>query len=182
MTLALPTLATPADLERLSAAGERYELIKGELIQMSPVGGNQGNASLELATLVNAFLRANRIGRGFTSETGFLVAPETVLAPDLGIILHPRVPRPIPDGWIPVIPDLVLETRAPGVSEREVRERMQLWLSFGVKVAWDLDPKRRQLTIYQPELPSRLIQESDSLTCEELLPGFVLPMRDVFEV
>jgi Uma2 family endonuclease len=181
MTLALPKRATAADLERLSAKGEQYELIEGELVPMPPVGDEQGETTVSLSAEVTVFVRRNGLGR-CRGDTGFLIArdPDTVLAPDFSFTTKERVaPRPS-RSWGTIIPDLVLENRAPSTSEREAREKMERWLQVGVKVGWDMDPIRRRLTIYQPGQAPVTLGEDDTLTCEELLPGFSLALRDLF--
>jgi Uma2 family endonuclease len=182
MAVTLPRLKTALDLERLSVAGERYELINGELVAMPPAGDDHGFTGMDLAGEVSVFARRRKLGRCSLADTGFLLAqnPDTVLAPDLAFTRTERLPAKHLPGWATVVPDLVLEVRSPGTSIRESREKMELWLSFGVKVGWELDPPRRTLTIYRPEQAPVTLGENDTLTCEELLPGFSLALRDLF--
>lgn len=181
MSLTLPKHITASDLERLSSEGERYELIRGELVPMSPVGNEQAVSTVSLIAEVAVFVRRNGLGR-CTVDGGFLVArdPDTVLAPDFSFTVKGRVFSKPPRGWSEVVPDLVLENRAPSTSERQAREKMEQWLEAGVKVGWDMDPIRLQVTIYQPGQPPITLGEVDTLTCEELLPGFSLALRDLF--
>ena len=119
-----PEIYTEADLEELSANGEHYELIRGELKPMSPAGGGHGSVTMDLIAIVHSHIRTNDLGRGFTSETGFVVEenPRTILAPDYAFITRARVPDPMPDNFVPVVPDLVLETRRPGDTARRRRQ------------------------------------------------------------
>lgn len=182
MALTLPQRATAADLEKLAAAGERYELINGELVPMAPAGDEHG-WGMDLSGELWVFVRRRKLGRCYLAETGFLVSrnPDTVLAPDGAFTAAARLPAQPSKSWATVVPDLVLEVRSPGTSGREVREKIDLWLRYEVKVAWDLDQPRKQLTIYRPNQPPETLGIDDTLTCEELLPGFVLPLRDLFE-
>jgi len=182
MSVAPGLPGTATDLERLSAEGRRFELIAGELQQMSPVGGKQGSASIDLGTEVNYYVRRGRLGRCFAAETGFLLAqdPDTVLAPDLAFIRRDRLPEVLPDGWVPREPDLVLETRSAHDSEREIREKVELWLSYGVQVVWDLDPKRRRLTLYRQGEAPEVLGPAEVLREPELLPGFSLALQELF--
>jgi Uma2 family endonuclease len=77
-------------------------------------------------------------------------------------------------------PDLVLETRSPNDSRRESAEKIALWLKFGVRVVWDLDPKREVLAVHRPGKPEERLGTDAVLAEPELLPGFSVPVRDLF--
>jgi len=181
MNLAPERLVTASDLERLSWEGHRCELVGGELQEMSPVGGNQGAKTVRLIAQVVPFILEKQLGEPFTSETGFLLSrdPDTVLAPDFAFIRQGRLPGAVPESWVPVVPDLVLETRSAHDSEREIREKAELWLRYGVQVVWDLDPKRRRLTLYRQGEPPEVLGPADVLTEPGLLPGFSLNLNEV---
>ena len=175
-------LVTAADLERLPEE-ERYELIEGRLVPMWPLDWERGLRTATLSCLVALFVKENKLGRCVAAGTGFLTAqnPETVLAVSFAFTRRERAaPRP-EWSWGKVIPDLVLSTRAPSITDQEARERSELWLHAGVRVSWDLAPTHRTLTIYQAGQAPQTLTESDTLTCEELLPGFALPMYEVFD-
>ena len=125
-----PELYTQFDLEELSAQGARYELIRGELKPMAPAGAEHGSITVDLIALVHGHVLKNQLGRGFTSETGFIVReePRTILAPDYAFIARERVPEFIPKGFMPAVPDLVLETRSPGDTARAVAAKVEPWL------------------------------------------------------
>jgi Uma2 family endonuclease len=149
---------------------------------MSPVGGSQGAGTINLSSLATVYVRQAGLGRCFGAETGFRLArnPDTVLAPDWAFITKERLPDPIPDGFIQMAPDLVLETRSPNDSRREIAEKIALWLKFGVRVVWDLDPKREVLAVHRPGKPEERLGTDAVLTEEALLPGFSVPVRDLF--
>src|SRR5690348_6608002 len=123
MTLALPKQATAADLERLSANGERYELVKGKLVPMPPANFDHGFRTMSLSIRVGAYIVQHDLGGCTAAETGFWVArdPDTVLASDFAFIRRERLPAEPSRSWGTVVPDLILETRSPSTSEREAR-------------------------------------------------------------
>lgn len=173
-----PEIYTQDDLEQLSAQGARYELIRGELKPMSPAGGGHGSVTMELSILVGSHIFANQLGKTFAAETGFLVEenPRTILAPDFAFIVRERVPVPIPDNFVPVVPDLVLETRSPGDTARAVAAKVELWLEVGAREVWELNPRRQILTVYAPDAEPRALSATDKLE-SELLPGLSLELR-----
>ncbi len=173
-----PELYSDADYERLNANGQSYELIRGELKLMIPAGADHGNVTVDLVALVHGHVLANDLGKGFTSETGFIVEenPRTILAPDYAFITKARVIYPIPKGFMPVVPDLVLETRSPGDTAREVAAKIELWLEVGAREVWELNPRRQILTVYTPNNEPRALSADDKLE-SALLPGLSLELR-----
>jgi Uma2 family endonuclease len=183
MSAAPELKATVEDLERLSAQGYRYELIDGELREMSPVGSAQAIATINLSSYATVHVRQHRLGTCFAAEAGFRFPhqPETVLAPDWAFIAVERAPAAFPKrGFLEAVPDLVLETRAPDDSRREIQEKIDRWLAAGVRVVWDLDPERRVLAVHRPGTAPQTLGQDDVLTEEELLPRFSIKIAELF--
>ena len=88
------------------------------------------------------------------------------------------MPRPIPNNFVPVVPDLVLETRSSGDTARAVAAKVELWLEVGAREIWELNPRRKVLTVYTPDQQPRALSAADSLE-SELLPGLSLELDSV---
>jgi Uma2 family endonuclease len=84
-------------------------------------------------------------------------------------------------GFASIVPDAVLEVRSPSDNRREVEEKIQRWLNAGVRIVWELNPKTQVMTIYRPGEEPRRLGIDDTLTGEDVLPGFTLPLRLLFE-
>jgi len=179
---AVAKLYTAEDLERLSVQGCRYELIQGELRTMSPTGGAHGNATDRLAAYARMYIDEAGLGECFAAETGFVIAsaPDTVLAPDWAFIAEERLPDPIPDGYVPVVPDIVAETRSPNDTRKETAEKIRQWLQAGVRMVLELDPKARRMVVYRPGLEPKTLEIGDEFSGEDVLPGFSLPIAKLF--
>lgn len=182
-TISPEIIYTEADLERLSLEGLRYELIRGELIEMPPAGFYHGALTDLLTSRVSVYVQDNDLGMGTAAETGFKTGqdPDTVMAPDWAFIAKDRLPAEWPrKGFMPVVPDLVLETRSPEDTKREVINKAQEWLSAGVRIVWALDPLARTLTVYRPGEEPQALGPNDTLSGEEVLPGFTYPLNKLF--
>jgi Uma2 family endonuclease len=181
----LPTARryTAEDLEDLSAQGHRYELIRGELHPMPPPAGEEhGSTTYDLGFEVGLFVRANDLGRCYTAETGFILArnPDTVLAPDFAFVSKEHLAGPPQPGFAPLVPDLVLETRSPNDRGQEVADKVRQWLDAGVRVVWELNLKARVLTVHRADAEPRPLGPDDTLTGDDVLPGFALSLRKLF--
>ena len=177
-----PKLYTAEDLEQLSAQGHRYELVRGALQPMSPTSEEHGNATYLLTLYLGLFIEEHQLGRGYAAETGFLIArdPDTVLAPDFAFVSRERHPETVAKTFAPFVPDLVLETRSAGDTKAQAARKVERWLQAGVKMALDLDPKARVLTVYRPGAEPRVLRIEDELSGEDVLPGFTLPLAKLF--
>lgn len=173
---------TAADLERLSDQGYHYELIKGELRPLSPTGGPHGKASNRIAFYANGHIYGNALGEGFAAETGFITEenPDNVMAPDFAFVAQERLPDPLPDSFVPVVPDLVVETRSPSDTQRKAVEKAEGWLQAGVRLVWEINPKTRVLTVYHAGRLPQALNANETLEGEDVLPGFTLPLALIF--
>ena len=162
----------------------RCELVRGELIMMSPAGSEHGAIAAEMAAVLRDFVKPRRLGVVLGAETGFRIAtdPDTVLAPDVAFILADRVGERLPRGFFPGAPDLAVEVLSPGDRASEVIAKVENWLAAGCRAAWVVDPKTQTVTVYHPDHKAVLLQPSDTLADGDLLPGFGIPVAEVFAI
>ena len=122
------------------------------------------------------------MGRVFSAETGFTIArePDTVRAPDIAFISQNRLPALLPDGYLELVPDLVVEVVSPNDTAREVREKVNDWLDAGVRLVWVVDYQKRIITEYYSRQQYRVLTEYDTLDGGDVVSGFSLPVCEVF--
>jgi Uma2 family endonuclease len=116
------------------------------------------------------------------AETGFQIArdPDTVRAPDVGFVLSEREPGEPVKGYFPGPPDLAVEVLSPDDRASEVLAKVRDWLAAGCRRVWVVDPRTRTVSVYRSPSEIVVLSESDTLTDEELLPGFHLPVGEIF--
>ena len=160
----------------------RCELLRGELIMMSPAGSEHGMIVAEIAGILRDFVKPRALGVVLGAETGFRVSsnPDTVLAPDVAFIQTDRIRAGLPKGYFPGAPDLAVEVLSPNDRAGEVLAKVQDWLSAGCTVVWVVDPKTQTVTIYGADRRAMILTSADTLTGGELLPGFSSSVAGIF--
>ena len=174
---------TAEELFQLPDDNCRCALVGGELQRMNPAGFDHGAVIVNLTAPLAQHVKAHRLGVVCGAETGFVLArnPDTVLAPDIAFVRRERVPatgRPT-SFWEGAL-DLAVEVTSPWDTRPEVAGKVEAWLSAGTPVVWVVDPQDATVTIHQSGRATRRLAESDTLDGAPLLPGFSLPVREIF--
>ena len=179
------TLHTAEDLLRVSARDKgrkRYELVRGELIEMAPAGPPHSRIASKLNSRLRIHVEPQDLGEVYGPDAGFRISsdPDTVRAPDVSYIAKGRLPDPEPPGFWPVVPDLVAEVVSPGDTAVEVQDKVDEYLRAGVRLVWVLYPEARTIYAYDSLEAARVLHAEDTLTGGSVLPGFSCPVRDIF--
>ena len=172
-------------LEFSTDSSHRYELRKGNLTIMAPAGSEHGHTTMGIGARLRVFSEEAGIGLVFAAETGFKLEsdPDTVLAPDVAFVRRGRLPAGrLPTTYFPGPPDLAVEVVSPGDTAPEVQDKVQQWLRAGSKLVWVVEPRTRTVTVFRPDGSATVLQEADTLSGEDIVPGFSLPLSQVFRV
>ncbi len=174
---------TAEELMALPDDGWRYELIEGVLHRMSPAGAEHGEIGTEFVWHLRSFVDPRRLGRVYPADTGFFLAhdPETVVAPDAAFVRADRLPpRTERHGYLDLVPDLVVEVVSPTDRQADVDDKVARYLTAGARLVWVTYPRRRSVRVHAPGREPRELGEGDVLDGEDVLPGFRLPVADIF--
>jgi Uma2 family endonuclease len=174
-------LITADELMRLPDDGHRYELVKGELLTMSPAGGKHGAVAMKLSRILANYIEEKDLGIAFTAETGFQLEhdPDTVLAPDFAFVSKERLSAP-PEGYVVWAPDLVVEVISPTQSARSMKLKAQQWIQLGSDLVWVVYPNTRTVETLR-ENYNVVLTEADVLDGFEVLPGFRMSLKNLFQ-
>jgi Uma2 family endonuclease len=181
--MATNTLMTADDLLLMPSDGFRYDLIRGELRRMAAAGFRHGKIGMRIGGRVEQFVSDRRLGDVVAAETGFRLDrdPDVMLGPDLAFVRAGRISADADqDKYLELAPDLVLEVASPGDPLREVMEKVDLYLHYGVPLVWLALPKRRVVMVFAADQPSVTLGEGDTLDGGDVLPGFRFPVADIF--
>jgi Uma2 family endonuclease len=160
---------------------ERFELIEGELVPMSPPGFDHGCIVLDIASALREFVRSRKLGL-VAVEAGFVVSrdPDTVRGPDIAFVRAERIPPGGTRAFFQGPPDLAVEVLSPFDRASEVIAKAQEWLRAGCAEVWVIDPTTKTATVYSSRPQALFLSVADALACEDLLPGFRLPLAQIF--
>ncbi len=177
-------LLTADDLLAMPDDGKKYELVRGELIEMPPPGFMHGVVVRRIGQRFGNFVDEHSPGFVVTSEVGIYSErePDTVIAPDCAVISLERIPKPFPiRGYIfGVVPDLVVEVISPGYS-MAAEARAQMWLAAGVRLALVAYIAPQEIIAHSEDGLVRRFGINDTLTCEPVLPGFACRVAEIFD-
>lgn len=175
---------TAEELLGLTDDGKRYELVEGELREMTPAGARHGSATAALTVLLGQHVRANRLGMVLAAETGFRISrdPDTVRAPDVSFIARERIPpEGPPEGYWDLAPDLAVEVVSPNDTAAQVQSKVQMWLESGVHLVWVVYPDTRVVVAYKSLKEITTFTAEDTLGGEQVVPGFECAVAEIFE-
>jgi len=156
---------------------------KGEIIIMSPTGGETGNRNAEIIIEFGIWNRQSKLGKLFDSSTAFKLPNGADRSPDVAWIKQERWDALTPEQketFPPIAPDFVLELMSPSDSQRDTQAKMQEYIENGVKLGWLINRKTRQVEIYRQGQEVEILDNPTTLSGEDILPGFVLDLQIVW--
>lgn len=181
MSALLQQVVTAQELWQLPETGSRRELVRGEVIETMPPGGQHGGIAVTLGMLLK--LWAQQAGGYVGVEAGYLLArdPDTVRGPDVSYIRPDRLPPGgIPEGYWQLAPDLAVEVVSPSETADTVREKVRDFLQAGTPLVWTIYPRLRELVVHTPDGLARTYTSEMRLAFPDVLPGFACTVADLF--
>jgi Uma2 family endonuclease len=162
--------------------GSREELVRGVVITMPPPRFRHGKLQLRIGSLLDQFVRPRRLGQ-VVVETGVITErdPDTVRGPDVAFWSVDRLPLDQePEVYPDTAADLCVEVLSPDETPQKVAAKVQEYLACGVRLVWYVDPEAQTVTVYRPGQPERRLTAADTLSGEDVLPGFSCPVVELF--
>ena len=176
-------LLTADDLLAMPDDGKRYELIRGDLIEMPPASHEHGRVTARFGRRIGNFVEERDLGHEIAAETGVNIErnPDTMRAPDYGFISYERMAEPPPPrGYADVVPDLVLEVVSPDDRQPDIDAKTQMWLDAGVRLALVAYPEAQEVYAHHDNGLTVRYGIGDTVIGDPVLPGFTCPVADIF--
>ncbi len=177
-------LVMAEELERMPQNDAHVELVKGEIVKMSPAGHEHGEIAGRIFAAIFAFVRQQRLGKVYAAETGFVLSrnPDTVRAPDAAFVSTERaVQQTRRQGFFVGAPDLAVEVVSPEDTVEELDTKIVEYLEAGTKLVWIAHPRTRTIAVYPSLDQVRVLTANDTLDGGAVLPGFAVAVKEIFE-
>ena len=175
---------TADELLAMPDDGFVYELIKGELIKVSPPPGYEhGLVAMNIGGPLYEYAKKHRLGNVYAAETGYLLEqnPHTVRAADVSFVRRERIEKALPvKGYWLGAPDLAVEVISPSDTVGRIEGKVEQWLESGARLVWVVSPKMRSVTAYRSLTEIVVLTEKDTLDGGEVVPGFHIPVAEIF--
>lgn len=175
-----PGTATEEDL--LRNTGPICELIDGVLVE-KPVGNRESAIALFIGSRLRSHIEPGDLGVVLTTDGHIRVRPGQLRAPDATYIPWTAFPGgepPEDEAYWTVSPVLVVEVLSPDNTKAEIDRKLRELFVAGCKLAWVIDPRARTAKVYTTAVRFKVLDESGVLVGGRVLPGFKLPLADVF--
>lgn len=157
---------------------------EGDLIVMSPVGGESSRRNARLIAALVSWADSDQTGEVYDSSGGFILPDGAMRAPDAAWVRKSRlaalsaVER---EGFLPLCPDFVIELRSPSDALDDLRAKMEAYLANGARLGWLLDPQQRRAYVYRAGEEVELLENPRVLSGAPELPGFVLDLEPIWQ-
>ena len=177
-------LITGEEFARMDHA-ERCELVKGRIVPMPPPpNSDHSRVEASISFALFAFVRENKLGHIGTGEGGVYTGlnPDTVRGADITFISNDRNAKRDPTKtYLDVGPDLIVEVLSPSNSMSEMMEKLREYFEIDVRLVWLVDPEPRRVYAYRSLTDVRTFNETDTITGDDVLPGFSVEVARFFE-
>lgn len=166
-------------IARSENAERRFELINGEIVEKMPTQLHALISALFIA-LLHTYRQKNPIIRIFSEIRVKLPGDESNdLIPDVAAMLK-EGRRIDPDAPLSQMPDLVIEVQSPSQTPKFMSDKAAYYLSHGARMVWVVYTKKRIVEVLTND-SRELLTEEDNLTGGDLLPGFSVAVKDIYQ-
>ncbi|MEG4301905.1 Uma2 family endonuclease [Microcoleus sp. D3_18a_C4] len=156
---------------------------KGELIIMSPAGGETGNRNGRLTQQLFNWADNDDSGIAFDSSTGFKLPNGADRSPDASWVKLERwnaLTSEQQKKFPPICPDFVVELMSPSDSLKETQDKMKEYRDNGARLGLLINRKSRQVEIYRQDQEVEVLESPAAVSGEDVLPGFILNLESIW--
>ncbi len=149
----------------------------GELIVMAPTGSSTGNRNSSITGQLWSWNYQTKLGKTFDSSSGFHLPNGSSRSPDAAWVkleIWDALTTEQQEDFAPLCPDFVVELRSKNDTISELQKKMKEYQLNGARLGWLIDSKNRKVEIYRQNLEVEILENPNSLSGEDVLPGFIL--------
>jgi Uma2 family endonuclease len=166
---------------RLPEAKPALEYIDGLVVQKAYSGTTRSLLRSRLIAALFTHARPSRLGFPYVSLRCTFGGQS--LVSDISFFVPGRIPRdqnglPVDDVFL--APDLAIEIISPGQTVKDLSARLSWCVAHGVRLGWLIQPTKNRAYVFRPESPRSILEMGETLDGGEVLPGFELPLAELF--
>jgi Uma2 family endonuclease len=164
--------------------GQPTELVRGRIVTMNMPYPRHGYFCGRISRLLGNYVERNDLGRIMTNDSGIVTerGPDSVRGADVAFFSYTRLPKgPLPKGYFPVVPELIIEILSPSDCWKEVLHKVGEYLAAGVNVVGVLDPDRETLRFSRGDQPPEELTGDEEFTLPDILGDFRVRVREFLE-
>lgn len=171
-------LYTVEDVLRMD--GE-FELDRGTLVPVMPGGREHSRVCATITILLGSHVTKHGLGEVLANDPGFILHrdPDTLRGPDVAFIDTSKLDD-LPNGFVIGTPDLAVEVVGPDGSMSDALHKTSQYLQKGTRLVWVVDCRWRRVIVYRADGDIQTVIESESLSGEDVVPGFECGVAELF--
>ena len=157
-----------------------FELHNGEIVEKM-ASFIPSKIAMRIGRCLGAFVDDNALGYVTGADGSYILSSNTEFMPDVAYISKVRLPQQ-PERQVEGPPDLAIEVKSPSDSKRELRLKAETYLRYGTPMVWLGFPEDQHVEVYEQgkDVIDRYLDDNDSVDADAVLPGFTLPLRQIF--
>lgn len=156
---------------------------QGELVIMSPIGGEGGSREADLIADLVYWNRRTQLGKVFSSSTCFKLPNDADRSPDAAWVSGDRWNQLTPDQqkkFPPLCPDFVIELRSESDALEPLQQKMQEYIHNGLRLGWLINPQDQQVEVYRINQAKQVLDNPQQVDGEDVLPGFIFDLSGLW--
>jgi Uma2 family endonuclease len=163
---------------------ERYEVVDGVRVEREPMGAFETVLASWLCYVINRFAAGKKLGLAVNEVLFVLNAARNLhRRPDVAFVSYARWPTSIvarEPAW-DAVPDLAMEIVSPTNLAEEIDRKITDYFQAAVRLVWVFYPDSGRVYVYQSPTHVSILERTDILDGDEVLPGFRLPIAELYE-
>jgi Uma2 family endonuclease len=179
-----PGTATERDVIAVEGALKKRlcELVDGTLIEKA-AGFYESRVGGIVTHFIERYVEQHDLGASFGPDAPWRILPRRVRMPDFSFVSWEKMPNRelSPESITSLIPDLVGEVVNIDNSRREMEWKRRDYFQGGVRLAWEINPRTQSAGVYTSPDQFQEIDLNGSLDGGDVLPGFTLSLRRLFD-
>lgn len=163
-------------IEQPENVDRMFELINGEVVEVSPSRTRNSELALIIASLVRPYCREHNLPCHVSGADGAYNILGNVIAPDFAYKATPmsdEYPDPVPPLW-------AVEVVSPTDKAPDIRDKRQIYLDARIQY-WEIYPRSQSIDVYVPGQSVLTVGLEEVLDGGQVIPGFTLSVKELFE-